>query len=270
MLYEWKELFKNEYQVVVSSKCSVHFTKDLDFSFIKSFVDDNFYSDLIKFKSQYSQFSISKQSQKAIDDFSLEHNLNKNDLYGLSTAFQSIYTELRLNRITDPENWEDAYNYYEQTELFLSVIEKYLNKEPSSEMVLKMKAFEKTFEIKNFLVINDWFKAYIQCHNLTLENFNKFKINKLSEINIVKLDKFPEYFLQNSIKAIFNFISLKSLKLTKNSKVKHTTFFLLVSQIPINSKADEIPIPSSFTDMSSSDVNNTNTYRKGLKVLTII
>ena len=159
-------------------------------------------------------------------------------------------------------------NYWKEIDSFLEILEKYLNGEPSSEMKLKIKAYSKAYEFKNFLIIN-WINSYVELHSLTSSNFFEFREKTLSNINTIQLPKYPEYLVQNYIQSIHGFNVSRNPKLNINLKTKYTTFFLLACQIPINSQAEDITNPSTIRELSDSDVKNTRNYLKGLKALSV-
>jgi len=267
MTYKWKYLFIKQYRTTAEFESLEFALDEADFTFFKPFINKELYSMLIKFKSEYTHFAISKESKKALDYF--VDQFQAKDLYHLAAAFQFNYINAFSNRGELENIWEEVKDFRTESESFLEMVEKYLNGEPSSEMKLKIKAYNKTFDFKNFLIINEWIDSFVKLHSLTSSNFFEFKEKTLSNINSIQLPKYPEYLVQNYIQSIHEFIASRNPNLNINSKIKYTAFFLLACQIPINSQAEDITNPSSIKDLEDSDVKNTRNYLNGLKALSV-
>ena len=267
MTYKWKYLFYKQYRTTAEYESLEFALDEADFTFFKPFINKELYSRLIEFKSAHTHFTISKESKKALDYFASQ--FQEKELYHLAAAFQFIYCNTFSNRGELENIWDEIKDFRKETETFLEMVEKYLNGEPSSEMKLKIKAYNKTFDFKNFLIINEWINSFVKLHSLTNSNFFEFKENTLSNINAIQLPKYPEYLVQNYMLSIHEFIASRNPNLNINSKTKYTTFFLLACQIPINSQAEDITNPFTIRDLSDSDVKNTRNYLKGLKALSV-
>ena len=66
-------------------------------------INGNIYSRLIEFKSEYTHFTISKESKKALDYFASQFQAK--ELYHLAATFQFIYCDTFSNRGELENTW---------------------------------------------------------------------------------------------------------------------------------------------------------------------
>lgn len=259
---------------IFSKKGYTELNRDLGISFQISEINFQelkpfFENDFILYHQNITSFTIAKSSKKLIDELIDVYNLKLNNvtLYGLSAILQKDYInyhDIPIN--TSSGEWDDIeYFNVELHKLFYFIEMQLKNQSLASFNDITVNFGEKT-EFKSVFIFKEIFDSLIHFYKINLENFEDVKSEKLAQIANIRLDKLPEYHKLKYIQGLFKLVTSDgSLKNITNNNLRFIGCFLLLSQIPVNSLANELTVPNNPKDIHISDINNIRNYLNGTK-----
>jgi hypothetical protein len=264
--YNWKSFSIGGYKEMDSVSLTFH-TDGVNFKDILPHFEN---TDVIHhFFNQYSSFTIAKQSKVLIDELIKFYKLETDsiNLYALSAILQNEYSYYYDNPInTAKGEFKDVEFLHLELKSLFDLVEIHLNNESLENfesITFKIGGNRQAFVFESFFIFRDLMEAFINAHNIDKDNFERVKHNLLSQTVNVKHENLSDYHKQKYIIGLYSYIAPNQKPDSNN--LRFIACFLLLSQIPVSSMADEITIPSNPKDVSHSDVTTLRKYVVGEK-----